>query len=249
MADEAKELAVSPHPNDAQKSPSKENGLSDKLLSDLLRDHRDARGKRTTPIGLAPSLQLLQELQIPLSSLGTRCYATLPACCKSPWEGRRACEMREKSGVASNEHFWSALVDVYARSGDYRGAEAVLDEMLDGSGPGRVPRRRDAGAGGRRGAGGRGRGRGRVVRRPRRKDRAGQAHHPALLLRYQGRVQEPRGRQQLLRPHVQEEPPERGRRLVPREAHAQDPSSRGSSPWESASRTSGSRGRTGRGGA
>ena len=61
MADEAKELAVSPHPNDAQKSPSKENGLSDKLLSDLLRAHRDARGKRTTPIGLAPSLQLPQD--------------------------------------------------------------------------------------------------------------------------------------------------------------------------------------------
>ena len=52
--------------------------------------------------------------------------------------------MRKKSGVASNELFWSALVDVYARSGDYRGAEGVLDEILAGSGLGRGGTRRVA---------------------------------------------------------------------------------------------------------
>jgi pentatricopeptide repeat protein len=35
--------------------------------------------------------------------------------------------------VRSNGYFWSALVDVYARDGDYRGAESVLDELVDES--------------------------------------------------------------------------------------------------------------------
>jgi len=106
--------------------------LSDELISDLLRSHRDFRGKRTTPIGLAPSLELLfEDLQIPRSSLGTFSYVSLLTCCKSPWEARKVNEMRQEDGVRSNGYFWSAMVDVYARSGDYRGAEMVLDEMLE----------------------------------------------------------------------------------------------------------------------
>mmetsp|Transcript_20024 Transcript_20024/g.43386 ORF Transcript_20024/g.43386 Transcript_20024/m.43386 type:complete len:1495 (+) Transcript_20024:183-4667(+) len=109
------------------------NILSDKLISDLIRSHRDANGKRTTPLGLAPSLQMLQELQVPLSALGTYSYVSLLTCCKSPFEGRKLDDLRKEGGVRSNSYFWSALVDVYARSGDYRGAEQVLDEMLDES--------------------------------------------------------------------------------------------------------------------
>lgn len=112
---------------------ARKDALSDQLISDLLRAHRDANGKRTTPIGLAASLQLLEELRIPLSALGTRCYTSLLTCCKSPWEGRKVNEMRGAAKVRSEAYFWSALVDVYARSGDYRGAEAVLDEMLQES--------------------------------------------------------------------------------------------------------------------
>ena len=43
--------------------------------------------------------------------------------------------MCKKSGAASDEHFRSTLVDVYAGSGDCRGAEAVPDETHDGSEP------------------------------------------------------------------------------------------------------------------
>ena len=117
---------------DIQRSPNQEV-VSDKLLSDLIRAHRDVNGKRTTPLGLAQSLQLIQELQIPLSTLSTYSYVSLLTCCKSPWEGRKINELRKGHGVRSNEYFWSALVDVYARSGDYRGAEQVLDEMLEES--------------------------------------------------------------------------------------------------------------------
>jgi len=109
---------------------SNNNTVSDKLISDLIRSHRDAHGKRTTPIGLASTLQLLHELQIPLSTIQTYSYVSLLTCCKSPWEGRKVNELRKEYGVSSNEYYWSALVDVYARSGDYRGAENVLDEML-----------------------------------------------------------------------------------------------------------------------
>jgi pentatricopeptide repeat protein len=49
------------------------------------------------------------------------------------WEGRKVDELRRDNGVRSNGYFWSALVDVYARDGDYRGAESVLDELVDES--------------------------------------------------------------------------------------------------------------------
>lgn len=111
---------------------TRNSALSDKLISDLLRSYRDAHGKRTTPVGLAPALQLLfQEMNIPRSTLETYSYVSLLTCCKNPWEARKVNEMRKEDGVRSNGYFWSALVDVYARSGDYRGAENVLDEMLE----------------------------------------------------------------------------------------------------------------------
>lgn len=113
-------------------SQQNNNMLSDKLISDLIRSHRDANGKRTTPIGLAASLQLLfQDLNIPRSEIGVQSYVSLLTVCKNPWEARKLNEMRKSDGVQSNEYFWSALVDVYARSGDYLGAEHVLDEMLE----------------------------------------------------------------------------------------------------------------------
>ena len=106
--------------------------LSDKLISDFIRSYRDAHGKRTTPIGLVQTLELLlRELHIPRSSLGAYSYVSLLTCCKSPLEARKVNEMRKEDGVRSNAYFWSAFVDVYARSGDYRGAEIVLDEMLE----------------------------------------------------------------------------------------------------------------------
>ena len=113
--------------------PRQKNTVSDKLISDLLRAHRDAHGKRTNPVGLAQSLELLNELQIPLSKLGTYSHVSLLTCCKNAWEGRKVDELRKQAGVRSNEYFWSSFVDVYARSGDYRGAENVLDEMLEAS--------------------------------------------------------------------------------------------------------------------
>ena len=121
-------------PADIQQRPSTNNNtISDKLLSDLIRSHRDANGKRTTPIGLAASLELLHELHIPLSTLQTYSYVSLLTCCKSPWEARELNELRKEYNIRSNEYYWSAFVDVYARSGDYRGAERVLDEMLEES--------------------------------------------------------------------------------------------------------------------
>ncbi|KAL7543836.1 hypothetical protein ACHAXR_013184 [Thalassiosira sp. AJA248-18] len=119
--------------NNRSSSGNNNTQLSDKLLSDLLRSHRDANGKRTSPIGLGPTLELLHELQIPLSKLGTYSHVSLLTCCKSPWEGRKVNDIRKEYDLRSNEYFWSALVDVYARSGDYRGAEGVLDEMLEES--------------------------------------------------------------------------------------------------------------------
>jgi pentatricopeptide repeat protein len=125
---------------DARAVPTKhlpstyDNNLSDKLISDLIRSHRDANGKRTTPIGLASSLELLfRELNIPRSVFGVHSYTSLLTVCKNPWEARKVNEMRQGDKVRSNEYFWSALVDVYARSGDYLGAERVLDEMLEES--------------------------------------------------------------------------------------------------------------------
>lgn len=107
------------------------NVLSDRLISDLIRSHRDANGKRTSPIGLAPSLELLfQDLKIPRSELAIYSYTSLLTVCKNPWEARKVNEMRQGDGVRTNEYFWSALVDVYARSGDYLGAENVLNDML-----------------------------------------------------------------------------------------------------------------------
>ena len=108
------------------------NVLSDKLISDLIRAHRDVSGKRTNPVGLASSLELLfQDLKIPRSELGIYSITSLLTVCKNPWEARKVNEMRQTDNIRSNEYFWSALVDVYARSGDYLGAENVLDEMLE----------------------------------------------------------------------------------------------------------------------
>lgn len=118
---------ISPFPS------STTSTVSDRLLSDLLRAHRDAHGKRTNPVGLASCLQLLQEVQLPLSTLGPSSYVSLLTCCQSVWEGRKVNKIRREHDVPSNEYFWSALVDIYARAGDYRGAEMVLDEMLEES--------------------------------------------------------------------------------------------------------------------
>ena len=111
-----------------------DDAVSDKLLSDLLRAHRDANGKRTAPVGLASALGLLRDLDVSISSsLGIYSYVSLLTCCSSVWEGRKVDELRRDNGVRSNGYFWSALVDVYARDGDYRGAESVLDELVDES--------------------------------------------------------------------------------------------------------------------
>jgi len=114
-------------------SSSDDDEISDKLLSDLLRAHRDANGKRTSPVGLASSLKLLRDLEVPMSLLGIYSHVTLLTCCSSVWEGRKVNDLRRDNDVRSNEYFWSALVDVYARAGDYRGAESVLDEMIEES--------------------------------------------------------------------------------------------------------------------
>ncbi|KAL7550433.1 hypothetical protein ACHAWF_016005 [Thalassiosira exigua] len=110
---------------------SNDGTISDKLLSDLIRSHRDAHGKRTVPVGLAASLEHLDELGISLSELDSWSYTSLLTCCRNPGEGRRMDEVRRERGVRSNAHYWSAMVDVYARAGDFRGAEEVLDEMLE----------------------------------------------------------------------------------------------------------------------
>lgn len=130
---EAAEAKRSRSPVVARGENSSDDRISDKLLSDLLRAYRDANGKRTVPVGLASSLQLLQELEIPTSSLGTYAHVSLLTCCSSVWEGRKVNDLRRDNGVRSNGYFWSALVDVYARAGDFRGAESVLDEMLEAS--------------------------------------------------------------------------------------------------------------------
>jgi hypothetical protein len=39
--------------------------------------------------------------------------------------------LRRDCGVCLNGYFWSAFVDVYARGGDYRGAESVLYKVLE----------------------------------------------------------------------------------------------------------------------
>jgi len=85
-----------------------EDGISDNLLSDPLPAHRDANGKRTAPVGLALSLQLLQELEIPISSLGIYSHVSLLTCCSSVWEGMKVNDLRCDNGVRSNGYFWSA---------------------------------------------------------------------------------------------------------------------------------------------
>ena len=112
---------------------SGDDAVSDKLLADLLWAHRDANGKRTAPVGLASALGLLRELDVPIPSLGIYSYVSMLTCCSSVWEGRKVDELRRDNGVRSNGYFWSALVDVYARDGDYRGAESVLNELVDES--------------------------------------------------------------------------------------------------------------------
>jgi pentatricopeptide repeat protein len=78
-------------------------------------------------------MKLLRDLEVPMSLLGIYSHVTLLTCCSSVWEGRKVNDLRRDNDVRSNEYFWSALVDVYARVGDYRGAESVLDEMLEES--------------------------------------------------------------------------------------------------------------------
>ena len=53
--------------------------------------------------------------------------------CSSVWEGRKVNDLRRDNGVRSNGYFWSELVNIYARAGDFRGAESVLDKMLEAS--------------------------------------------------------------------------------------------------------------------
>ena len=111
---------------------------NDKQLSLLIRSYRDKHSRRHKPMGIVKVLRhLLTEIRLPTSIFGEKTYAALMSCSASPTEARRIIQMMKDNGLSPDVYIYSILIDVYAKSGDFRGADEVLSEMqFEGIEPG-----------------------------------------------------------------------------------------------------------------
>lgn len=103
---------------------------TDQELSLLIRSYRDRFSSRNKPVGIVNALRfLISELKIPTSMLGPKSYSSLMLCAASPKEARRIMKLMEENGETVDAYIYSILIDIYAKQGDYRGADSVLSEM------------------------------------------------------------------------------------------------------------------------
>ena len=110
--------------------PSEIELPKDKDIALAVRAFRDRYGTRQSPVGLAKALShVLQDMGVPLSSLGDYSYNALMACAKTPNEARKVMDLMKQQGHAILPHSWAILVDVHAKAGDYQGCIAVHEEM------------------------------------------------------------------------------------------------------------------------
>ena len=137
---------------------------TDRQISLLLRSYRDKNSSRhgnasssstnpPRPLGLVRALKFLlnePDISTPMSSWGERTYTTLLTCCSNPVEARRVLKMMDDADslvardhphrpAMSRGYAYSILVDVHSRTGDFRGASKVLDEMRGESVPLTLP--------------------------------------------------------------------------------------------------------------
>jgi pentatricopeptide repeat protein len=134
MNDYNAQLALTSNSNSKEDCDSN-NALStplptDKEISSLVRSYRDKYSTKNKPVGIAKALQLLMtEVKVPTSLFGERTYSALIYCAASPKEARRIMQMMEENGIPPGQYAYSILVDIYAKKGDFRGADEAISEM------------------------------------------------------------------------------------------------------------------------
>ena len=103
---------------------------TDRDISMALRSYRDKQSTRRQPLGLVKSLRfLLQDLGLPITSLGELTFTALLTCCQSPVEGRRVMQLQREQAHEPSSYSWSILTDLHAKVGDFQGCRSVIDEM------------------------------------------------------------------------------------------------------------------------
>ena len=118
------------HDNKALVATSELQLPTDREISMALRAFRDRYGTRGRPVGLARALShLLQDLAVPLGSLGDYSFNALLTCARTPKEARRVIDLMKQHNRPIGQYSWAILVDVYARTGDHQGCIAVHEEM------------------------------------------------------------------------------------------------------------------------
>lgn len=135
MDDYHKQLEIEKN-NEKKNDDNETNDLStplptDKQISLLLRSYQDKYSTRSKPLGIVKALQhLVAEIKIPTSLYAERTYSALMYCAASPKEARRIMKMMEENGHPPGSYAYSILVDIYAKRGDFRGADEVISEMV-----------------------------------------------------------------------------------------------------------------------
>jgi pentatricopeptide repeat domain (PPR motif) len=103
---------------------------TDKQISLLLRSYRDRHSSKSKPLGIVKALRfLITDMRLPTFVFGVKTYATLMLCAATPKEARRVMKMMVDNGHPFDEYIYSILIDIYAKRGDFRGADEVLSEM------------------------------------------------------------------------------------------------------------------------
>lgn len=103
---------------------------TDKQISLLLRSYRDRHSSKSKPLGIVKALRfLITDMRLPTFVFGVKTYATLMLCAATPKEARRVMKMMVDNGQPFDEYIYSILIDIFAKMGDFRGADEVLSEM------------------------------------------------------------------------------------------------------------------------
>lgn len=103
---------------------------TDAQISLLIRSYRDKNSTRTKKIGIVNALRhLITEAKVPTSLFGSKTYSSLMLCAASPTEARRIMKMMHENKVNIDAYIYSILIDIYAKQGDFRGADSAFSEM------------------------------------------------------------------------------------------------------------------------
>lgn len=103
---------------------------TDTQISLLIRSYRDKNSTKTKKPGIINALRhIITDAKVPTTLFGSKTYSSLMLCAASPMEARRIMKMMHENKVDIDAYIYSILIDIYAKQGDFRGADDIFSEM------------------------------------------------------------------------------------------------------------------------